>query len=83
MEGRGEGRHPGEEASGGGVTELSQGNKQMLVGQERGLGGQVWDPLEAAGSLMDGRGGGQDGMLEGLRGLGVQWAGRVGIRIVP
>jgi len=41
MEGGGKWRHSGREAGGGGVNELSQGNKQQLVGPEKGLGGQV------------------------------------------
>ena len=75
--------HPRREASGGGANELSQRNKQLLVGPDRGLWGQVRDPLEEAGSLMGGGGAGQDGMFEGLWGLTAQWAGRIGIRVVP
>jgi len=61
--------HPRRETSGGGVDELSQRNEQLLVGPDKGLGSQVRDPLEAAGSLRGGGGAGQDGMFEGLRGL--------------
>jgi len=75
--------HPRRETSGGGVDELSQRNEQLLVGPHRGLGSQVGDPLEEAGSLMGGGGAGQDGMFEGLRGLRAQGAGGVGIRIAP
>jgi len=58
VEGRGEQGHPGGETSGGGADKLSQGNKQLLVGPERALGGQVGDLLEEAGYLMGGRGAG-------------------------
>jgi len=75
--------HPRRETSGGGVDELSQGDKQLLVGPDRGLGGQVCDRLEEAGSLTGGGGAGEDGMFEGLPGLRAQRAGRVGIRIAP
>jgi len=82
VEGGGKWGHPRRETSSGGANELSQRNEQLLVGADRGLGGQVRDPLEKAGSLMGGGGAGQDGMSEGLWGLRAQWAGRVGIRIV-
>jgi len=75
--------HPWGKASGGGAYELSQGNEQLLVGPDLGLGGQVRDPLEEAGSLKGGRGAGQDGVFEGLRGLRAQRAGQVGVRIAP
>ena len=83
MEGGGKREHPRRETSGGGADELSQRNEQLLVGPGRGLGGQVGDTLGEAGSLTGGRGAGQDGMFEGLRGLKTQWAGCVGIRIAP
>jgi len=51
MEGASELGHPRGEAGDGGADELSQGNKQLLVGPERGLGGQIGDPMEEAGSL--------------------------------
>jgi len=35
--------HPRRETSGGSADELSQRNKQLLVGPDRGLGGQVRD----------------------------------------
>ena len=41
MEGGGKRGHPRGETSGGGANELSQGNEQLLVGPDRGLGGQV------------------------------------------
>jgi len=56
VERRGERRPPGGEVSGGGANKLSQGNKQLLVRPQRGLGCQVRDPLEEAGSQMGGRG---------------------------
>jgi len=71
------------EASGGGANKLSECNEQLLVGLDWGLGGQVRDSLEEARSLMGGRRAGQDGMFEGLWGLGAQPAGLVGIRVVP
>jgi len=83
VEGGGKRGHPRRETSGGGADELSQRNEQLLVGPDRGLGGQVGDTLEEAGSLTGGRGAGQDGMFEGLQGLKTQWAGHVGIRIAP
>jgi len=55
--------HTWRETSGSDVNELSQGNEQLLVGQDQGLGGQVRDPLEEAGSLMGGQGAGLAGML--------------------
>jgi len=61
--------HPRRETSGGDANELSQRNEQLLVGPDRGLRGQVRDPLEEAGPLMGGREAGQDGMFEGLWGL--------------
>jgi len=75
--------HPRRETSGSGADELSQCNELLLVGPDWGLGGQVRDLWEEAGSLMGGGGVGQDGMFEGLRGLRTQRAGPVGIRIVP
>jgi len=75
--------HPGGETGGSSANELSQGNEQLLVGPDRGLRSQVWNPLEEAGSLTSGGGAGQDGMFEDLWGLRAQWAGRVGIRILP
>jgi len=75
--------HPRRETSGGSADELSQRNKQLLVGSDRGLGGQVRNSLEEAGSLAGGGGAGQDGMLEGLRGLRTQRAGCVGVRTAP
>ena len=75
--------HPRGETSSGGANELSQGNKQLLVGPDWGFWSQVRDPLEEAGSLTGGGGAGKDGMFEGLRGLEAQRAGRVGIRIAP
>jgi len=83
VEGGGKGGHPRRETSDSGADELSQRNKQLLVGPDRGLGGQVRDPLEEAGSLTGGGGAGQDGMFEGLRSLLAERAGRVGIRVVP
>jgi len=62
VEGGSKRRHSRRETSGGGADELSQRNKQLLVGPDWGLGGQVRDPLEEAGSLTGG-GAGQDGML--------------------
>jgi len=58
--------HSRRETSGGGANELSQQNAQLLVRPDWRLRGQVRDPLEEAGSLMDGRGAGQDGMFKGL-----------------
>jgi len=75
--------HPLRETSGADADELSQRNEQLLVGPDRGLGSQVRDPLEEAGSLVGGGGAGLDGMFEGQRGLRAQRAGRVGIRIAP
>jgi len=75
--------HPRRETSGGGANELGQRNEQLLVGPDWGLGGQVRDPIEEAGSLMGEGGGRQDGMFEGLWGRRAQQAGHVGIRIVP
>ena len=69
MEGGGKRGHPWRETGGSGADELSQRNKQLLVGPDRGLRAQVRDPLEEAGSLTGGGGAGQDGMFEGLRGL--------------
>ena len=71
------------EPGGRGANDLSESNVQLLVGPERGFGGQICDLLEEAGSLKGGRGAGKDGVFEGLGGLSAQWAGRVGIRIVP
>jgi len=73
--------HPRRETSGSGADELSQRNEQLLVGPDRGLGGQVRDPLEEAGSLTGGTAAGQDGMFEGLLDPRAYRAGRVGIRI--
>ena len=70
MEGGSKRGHPRRETSGGGADELSQRNEQLMVGRDWGLGGQVRDPLEEAGSLKGGGGEGQDGMFEGLRRLG-------------
>jgi len=75
--------HSRRETSGSSVNELSEGNKQLLVGPDRGLGSETPDPLEKARSLMGRREAGQDGVLEGLRGFGAQRAGSVGIRVVP
>ena len=75
--------HSKRETRGSGANELSQHNEQLQVGLDWGLGGQVRDPLEVAGSLMGGRGAGQYGMFQGLWGLGAQQAGQVGIRMVP
>jgi len=75
--------HPWGKTSGGGANELSQGNDQLLVGPDLGLGGQVRDPLEEAGSLKGGREAGDNGVFEGLWGLRAQWAGHVGVRITP
>ena len=83
MEGGGKRGHPRRETGGGGADELSQRNEQLLVGPDRGLGVQVRDPLEEAGSLMGGGGAGQDGVFEGLRGLRAQRAGHVGVGIAP
>jgi len=58
VEGGGRRGHPRRETSGGGVNELSQGNKQLLVGPDWGLRSQVRDPLEEAGSLAGGGGAG-------------------------
>jgi len=69
MEGRGKRGDPRRETGGSGADELGQRNEQLLVGPDRGLGAQVRDPLEQAGSLTGGGGAGQDGMFEGLRGL--------------
>jgi len=75
--------HPRRETGGCGADEHSQRNEQLLVGPEGGLGGQVGDPQEEAGSLMGCGGAGQDGVFEGLRGLRAEGAGRVGIRLIP
>jgi len=75
--------HSGRQTSGSGANELSQRHEQLLVRPDRSLKAQVRDPQEEAGSLMGGRGAGEDGMFQGLWGLGAQRAGRVGIRIVP
>ena len=83
MQGGSKRGHPQRETSGSGAEELSQRNEQLVVRPDRGLGGQVSDPLEGGGSLAGGGGAGQDGMFEGLRGLRTQRAGRVGIWIVP
>ena len=69
MEGGGKGGHSRRETGGSGADELSQRNEQLLVGPDGGLGAQVRDPLEEAGSLTGGGGAGQDGVFEGLRGL--------------
>ena len=69
MEGGGKRGHPRRETGGSGADELSQRNEQLLVGPDRGLGVQVRDPFEEAGSLTGGGGAGQDGIFEGLRGL--------------
>jgi len=74
--------HPRRETSGSSADELSQCNEQLLVGPDRGLGGQVRDPLEEAGSLTGGGGAGQDGMFEGLWGLRAEQAGGIGIRVI-
>ena len=83
MEGWSKWGHPRWETSGRGANELSQHNEQLLVGPDRGLGGQVGDPLEEAGSPIGGGGAGQDDLFEGLRGLRAQRAGRVSIRVLP
>jgi len=83
VEGGGKRGHPRGKTSGGGGNELSQGNQQLLVRPDLGLGGQVRDPLEEAGSLKGGRGAGQDSVFEGLRGLRAKRAGQVGVRIPP
>ena len=75
--------HPQWEASGGSADVLSERNKQLLIGPDRGLGGQVRDTLEEAGSLAGGGGAGQDGMFEGLPGPRTQRAGPVGITTAP
>jgi len=69
VEGEGKRGHSRRETGGSGTDELSQRNEQLLVGPDRGLGIQVRDPLEEAGSLTGGGGARQDGMFEGLRGL--------------
>jgi len=69
VEGGGKRGHPQRETGGSGADELSQRNEQLLVGPDRGLGAQVRDPLEEAGSLTGGGGAGQDGMFEDLRDL--------------
>jgi len=61
-------QHSRREASGSRANELSQCNKQLLVGPDWGFRGQVGDPLEEAGSLMGRREAEQDGVLEGLWG---------------
>jgi len=58
VEGGGKRGHPRGKTSGGGANELSQGNEQLLVRPDLGLGGQVRDSLEEAGSLKGGRGAG-------------------------
>ena len=83
MEGGSKRGHPRRETGSSGADELSQCNEQLLVGPDRGLGVQVRDPLEEAGSLTGGGGAGEDGMFEGLRGLRAQRAGHVGIGIAP
>jgi len=83
MEGGSKWRHSRRETSGSGANELNQRDEQRFVGLDRRLRGQVRDHLEEAGSLMGRRGAGEDGMFEGLWGLGAQRTGRVGIRIVP
>ena len=83
MEGGSKRGHPRRETSGGGANELSQRNEQLLVRPDRGLGGQVRDLLEEAGSLMGGGGAGQDGMFKGLRGQRAQRATCVGIWVIP
>jgi len=69
VEGGGKRGHSWRETGGGGSDKLSQRNEQLLVGPEWDLRGQVRDLLEEAGYLTGGRGAGQDGMFEGLRGL--------------
>jgi len=54
MEGGGKRGHPRRETGGSVADELSQHNEQLLVGPDRGLGVQVRDPLEEAGSLTGG-----------------------------
>jgi len=83
VEGARERGHSRRETGGSGANELSQRNEQLLVGPEWDIRGQVRDPLEEAESLMGRRGAGKDGMFEGLCALGAQWAGRVGVRVVP
>ena len=83
MEGGSKRGHSGRETTGSGANELTQRDEQLLVGPDQSLRGQVRDPLEEAGTLTGGRGAGEDGMFEGLWGLGAQRAGRVGIRILP
>ena len=61
--------HSRREISGSDPDELSQRNEQLMVGRDWGLRGQFRDHLEEAGSLMGGRGAGQDCMFEGLQGL--------------
>jgi len=51
MERASERGHPRGEARSGAAEELSQRDKQRLVGPERSLQGQIGDPLEEAGSL--------------------------------
>jgi len=68
VEGGGKRGHSRRETGGSDANELSQRDKQLLVGPDRSLRGQVRDPLEEAGSLMSRRGAGQDGMFEGLWG---------------
>jgi len=65
------------------ANELNQCNEQLLVGPDWGQGGQIRDPLEEAGSLMGRQGAEQEGVFEGLWSLGAQWAGRVGLTVVP
>ena len=54
MEGVSKWGHPWRETSGSGANELSQRNEQLLVGPDRSLGNQVWEPLEDVGSLTGG-----------------------------
>ena len=83
MQGGSKRGHPRRKTSGGGANKLSQRNEQLLVRPDRGLGGQVQDSKEEAGSLAGGGLAGQGGLFEGLWGLRAQRAGRVGIRSVP
>jgi len=61
--------HSRRETSGSGANGFSQRDEQLLVRPDWGLRGQVQDPLEEAGSLLGGRGAGQDGMFESLWGF--------------
>jgi len=54
VEGGGKRGHPRRETGGSGAEELSQRNEQLLVGADRGLGVQVQDPWQEAGSLTGG-----------------------------